>query len=77
MTFDYLSPEQADGQGADHRSDMYSLGATLFHLIAGRPVFGPGWLDGDGLWEGELTLSTKLVMLISSVHAYDRPSGIG
>lgn len=41
----YLSPEQAQGEVADFRSDIYSLGATLFHLIAGRPVFdGPSAL---------------------------------
>jgi serine/threonine protein kinase/class 3 adenylate cyclase len=35
----YLSPEQCAGGLADPRSDVYSCGATLFHLLAGRPPY--------------------------------------
>lgn len=42
-TVDYMSPEQArDSKSADCRSDMYSLGATWYHMLAGRPLFPHG-----------------------------------
>jgi eukaryotic-like serine/threonine-protein kinase len=35
----YVAPEKLEGAPEDFRSDMYSLAATLFHALAGRPPF--------------------------------------
>jgi len=43
----YIAPEQVkDAKSADHRADIYSLGATFYHMVTGRPPF-----DGETAYE--------------------------
>jgi nicotinamidase/pyrazinamidase len=42
----YMSPEQfADASRVDHRADIFSLGATLYHMLTGKPPF-----EGESLF---------------------------
>ena len=68
-TFQYMSPEQVEGQEADARSDIFALGAVLYEMITGRRAF-----------EGKTTASTIAAVLaaepppISSVQPLSPPA---
>jgi serine/threonine protein kinase len=50
-TADYLSPEQAlNLHDVDGRADLYSLGATLYALLAGKPPFHKGSIGQKLMW---------------------------
>ncbi len=44
-TMDYMAPEQARGKVANARSDLFSLGAVMYSLLAGRPPFLQGTVE--------------------------------
>jgi serine/threonine protein kinase len=50
-TADYLAPEQAmNSHEVDVRADIYSLGATFYYLLAGRPPFAEGTVAQKLVW---------------------------
>lgn len=82
----YLAPEAFDGT-RDHRSDIYSLGLTLHHLLAGQPAIGSA--NYDDCLRAHRTLSLEplhwtvpgvsramstLILRMTARHPDDRPA---
>jgi serine/threonine protein kinase len=76
-TPDYIAPEQALGRGADERSDLYGLAATLYHMVTGLrpPPLGasaphrPSSIMVPGVFD--VTQARWLDSLILNLLAYD------
>jgi serine/threonine protein kinase len=64
MTPEYASPEQIEGAPATTLSDVYSLGAVLYELLAGQP---PYRLQGRSPQEIEKAISTAQIEKPSAV----------
>jgi len=62
----YMSPEQGRGDTVDHRSDIYSLGCTFYHLLSGRPPF-----------EGETAMTVIVRHLTGEARPLEFPEGAG
>jgi serine/threonine protein kinase/WD40 repeat protein len=70
-TADYTAPEQArDPRAADSRSDLYSLGCTLFYLLTGRALF-----RAETLMELLLKHQTEEAIPVESLRS-DVPPGV-
>lgn len=41
----YLAPEEALGEGGDHRADLFALGLVLHEMLTGQPAFGRSTAD--------------------------------
>ena len=76
----YLAPEQLNAVDADFRADIYALGATAFHMLAGREPFAGATMTrvlvakttGDERWRDELPdgLSAETVALFRRMTAF-------
>jgi serine/threonine-protein kinase len=69
-TAQYLSPEQAVGEPADSRSDIYSTGCLLFELLTGKPPF-----TGETPVSIALQHASSTAPLVRTFHS-DLPEGI-
>jgi serine/threonine protein kinase len=62
-TLAYMSPEQTRNEPVDHRSDIWSLGVTMWEMLTGRPPFG--LLDDEPIL---YTIQTKALPLLTMLR---------
>jgi len=92
-TFDYIAPEQAlDARNVDIRSDIYSLGCTVYHMLTGSPPYPTGTMfekvmnhhrptppnptDRNRLVTPQLARIVQKMMAANPEERYETPDGL-
>ncbi|MBX9790309.1 MAG: protein kinase [Pirellulales bacterium] len=71
-TVDYMAPEQAlDVKRADQRADVYSLGCTLYFLLAGKAIAPEGTMTTKLLWHQSHPVPSLLEVVPDAPPALD------
>jgi hypothetical protein len=65
----YMAPEQFSDPHVDLRADIYALGATVYHMLAGEPPF-----DGDSTWK---VMSAKMQGSLAELDRIASPRSAG
>ncbi|MBS1997889.1 MAG: serine/threonine protein kinase, partial [Cyanobacteria bacterium SZAS LIN-2] len=64
----YMSPEQCGGETLDHRTDIYSIGCTLFESLTGRPPFNAQ--ESAAVFLGHLTVNPPTLDSVTSAGTF-------